>query len=175
MNSTILIIEDRPDLCQNIADILKLRNYSVLTAKNGNEGVNLALSSSPDLIICDIIMPELDGYGVLQILHQHPTTCQIPFIFLTSKSEQMDLKKGKDMGADEYLIKPFDGSELLDVVAISIKKSVNSSTYLKKRICFAAFSPYLNYGIAGKEKTTDKNFLSNFRFESFSKRVGKEG
>ena len=130
MKKTILIIEDHPEVCENIADILKLGSYLVLTARNGEEGVKKALTSSPDMIICDIIMPELDGYGVLQILSQYQVTSHIPFIFLTAKSEQPDLKKGLDLGADDYLVKPFEGTDLLNLVEISFKKSMNWNTVI---------------------------------------------
>ncbi len=172
MSKTILIIEDRLELCENIADILKLRHYLVLTARDGKEGVNLALSNAPDLIICDIIMPELDGYGVLQILNQHQATCRIPFIFLTAKTELRDYKKGMDLGADEYLVKPFEGTDLLNLVEVSIKKSVNWRNRTKAKSHSSRESLMPNQVSVGFEKLPDKELLTNFRTGQFSRKAG---
>src|SRR5690606_37344723 len=86
-------------------------------------GVELALAHLPDLIICDIMMPVMDGYGVLHILNNNPETSGIPFIFLTAKSEKTDFRRGMEMGADDYLTKPFDGIELLNAVQARLKKA----------------------------------------------------
>jgi DNA-binding response OmpR family regulator len=109
-------------MCENISDILKLGNYEVITANGGKAGIELARHHKPDLILCDIMMPELDGYGVLHVLSKHPDTSDIPFIFLTAKAEKSDFRKGMNMGADDYIVKPFDGSELLKAVEVRIKK-----------------------------------------------------
>jgi CRP/FNR family cyclic AMP-dependent transcriptional regulator len=109
----ILVIEDNIEVRENIAEILELSNYEVVTAENGKRGVELSLQHTPDLIICDIMMPELDGYGVLHLLNKHIETYGIPFIFLTAKSEKTDLRKGMEMGADDYITKPFDGIEIV--------------------------------------------------------------
>ena len=119
----ILVIEDNAEVRENIAEILELSNYKVLTAQEGKTGVELALREIPDLIICDIMMPVLDGYGVLHLLNKHIETYGIPFIFLTAKSEKADLRKGMEMGADDYLTKPFDGIELLNAIEIRLKKA----------------------------------------------------
>lgn len=119
----ILLIEDNPDMRENTAEILELSNYKVITAENGKIGVRLAQEEKPDLIICDVMMPELDGYGVLHILSKTPATASIPFIFLTAKAEKSDLRKGMNLGADDYLTKPFDDTELLDAVQIRLTKS----------------------------------------------------
>ncbi|MDW7691079.1 response regulator [Flammeovirgaceae bacterium SG7u.111] len=118
----ILIIEDNTDVRENISEILELANYEVLAAENGKVGVAIAQSEHPHLIICDIMMPELDGYGVLHILSKNPNTNTIPFIFLTAKSEKDDFRKGMNLGADDYLTKPFDDIELLDAVEMRLKK-----------------------------------------------------
>lgn len=123
MKKKILLIEDNPDMRENTAEILELSGYDVITASNGKEGVELAKTSDPDLIICDIMMPVLDGYGVLHILSKEPETSKIPFIFLTAKSEKADYRKGMIMGADDYLTKPFDDVELLDAIEARLKKS----------------------------------------------------
>lgn len=120
---TILVIEDSLEMRENIAEILELANYNVLTAENGKVGVTTAKSELPDLIICDVMMPELDGYGVLHMLGKNPETLGIPFIFLTAKSESVDVRKGMGMGADDYITKPFEEMDLLDAVEMRLKKS----------------------------------------------------
>ena len=119
----ILLIEDNPDMRENTAEILSLSNFEVYTAENGKVGVDKAKRVNPDLIICDIMMPELDGYGVLHILGRNPDTAKIPFIFLTAKVEKEDIRKGMNMGADDYLTKPFSDVELLDAVEMRLKKA----------------------------------------------------
>ncbi|MBP7556456.1 MAG: response regulator [Chitinophagaceae bacterium] len=118
----ILVIEDNEDIRCNIAEILELSNYQVMSAENGKAGVMKALETLPDLIICDIMMPELDGYGVLHAIQRNETLKNTPFIFLTAKTERADQRRGMEMGADDYLTKPFDGTELLNAVSSRIKK-----------------------------------------------------
>ncbi|MGZ3862193.1 MAG: response regulator [Bacteroidia bacterium] len=120
---TILLIEDNTDVRENIAEILELGNYKVLQAENGKTGVELAQTGKPDLIICDIMMPVLDGYGVIHLLNKNAETASIPFIFLTAKSERGDFRKGMEMGADDYITKPFDDIELLRAVESRLKRS----------------------------------------------------
>ena len=119
----ILLIEDNIDVRENTAEILSLANYHVAVAKNGKEGVELAQKEKPDLIICDIMMPELDGYGVLHILSKKSDTANIPFIFLTAKTEKADIRKGMNLGADDYLTKPFDDTELLNAIEARLKRT----------------------------------------------------
>jgi len=119
----ILLIEDNPDMRENTAEMLELANYRVQVAENGKEGVRMAQNDTPDLIICDIMMPELDGYGVLYMLAKNPKTSSVPFIFLTAKAEKSDYRKGMNLGADDYLIKPFEEMELLEAVDIRLRKS----------------------------------------------------
>lgn len=119
----ILVIEDNLEVRENLAEILELSNYKVTTAKNGKTGVEKALVEIPDLIICDIMMPELDGFGVLHILNKKPATSDVPFIFLTAKSEQRDFRKGMNLGADDYITKPFDDVELLSAIEMRLEKS----------------------------------------------------
>ncbi|AII54341.1 response regulator [Hymenobacter sp. APR13] len=114
---TILLIEDNNDIRENTAEILEMTGYAVLTAENGKVGVEKALETRPDLVVCDIMMPVLDGYGVLHIFNQNPRLAGVPFIFLTAKTERADLRRGMELGADDYLTKPFDESELLSAVA----------------------------------------------------------
>lgn len=128
----ILVIEDNEEVRENIAEILELSNYKIITAANGKIGAEIALKEIPDLIICDIMMPVLDGYGVLHLLNQHAETYGIPFIFLTAKSEKSDLRKGMELGADDYITKPFDGIELLKAVEIRLTKSEAIKKHLAK-------------------------------------------
>ena len=128
----ILLIEDNLEVRENTAEILELSGYEVLTAENGKVGVQLAQLHDTDLIICDIMMPELDGYGVLRILNKDPDTAQIPFIFLTAKAEMSDMRRGMNLGADDYLTKPFDEVELLDAIELRLAKYVKSQEPFSK-------------------------------------------
>ena len=114
--TTILLIEDNDVIRTNTAEILTLTGYAVQTAENGKVGVEKALEHRPDLVICDIMMPVLDGYGVLHIFNKNPQLSGIPFIFLSAKIERSDFRKGMDLGADDYLTKPFEESELLSAI-----------------------------------------------------------
>ena len=118
----ILLIEDNNEIRENTAEILELDGYEVLTAENGKIGVELASSQKPDLIICDIMMPVLDGYSVLHLLSKNPDTENIPFIFLTAKADRSDFRKGMEMGADDYITKPFDDVDLLNAIESRFKK-----------------------------------------------------
>jgi DNA-binding response OmpR family regulator len=122
MKKKILIIEDNADVRENLSEILTLSGYETQTASNGKEGVQAALSHPPDIILCDIMMPELDGYGVLRILSKNENTASIPFIFLTAKTELMDVRRGMTLGADDYITKPFDDVELLDTLEVRMQK-----------------------------------------------------
>ena len=118
----ILLIEDNENIRNNTAEILQLSNYEVVVAEDGKAGIEEALKHLPDLIICDIMMPVLDGYGVLHALHRNEALKNTPFIFLTAKTERSDFRKGMDLGADDYLTKPFSVTELLNAVDSRIKK-----------------------------------------------------
>lgn len=119
----ILLIEDNSDVRENTSEILELAGYKVISAPNGKIGVEQAQAEKPDLIICDIMMPELDGYGVLEILGKQKETAGIPFIFLSAKTEKRDIGKGMDLGANDYLTKPFDDTDLLHAVETRLSKS----------------------------------------------------
>ncbi len=118
----ILIIDDHKDIRENIAEILSLDGYITMLAPDGRKGVEVAIAEKPDLIICDIMMPELDGYGVLHLLKKNVDTQHVPFVFLTAKAERSDFRKGMDMGADDYISKPFDDYELLSAIETRLKK-----------------------------------------------------
>lgn len=123
MKKKILIIEDEDDIRQDIYKILTMQGYDVLQAENGKVGIRLAISNLPDLIISDIMMPELDGYGVLQELQKLPQTNTIPFIFLSAKSSRSDVRDGMNLGADDYISKPFDFDELIEAVNKRLEKA----------------------------------------------------
>lgn len=134
MKTSILVIEDNDDIRESTAEILELANYSVITADNGKKGVDLALKHFPDIILCDIMMPELDGYGVLYLLNKNPKTASIPFIFLTAKAERLDMRKGMEMGADDYLTKPFDDMELLNAIESRLHKKDQQMAFYSKSL-----------------------------------------
>lgn len=121
-STTLLIIEDHDDIRESTAEILELAGYKVFTAPEGKTGVELAIKHLPQLIICDIMMPVLDGYGVLYLLSQNKETQHIPIIFITAKAERSDLRKAMEMGADDYITKPFDDIELLTAIESRLKK-----------------------------------------------------
>jgi CRP-like cAMP-binding protein len=123
MSKSILVIDDNADIRDNTAEILDLAGYKTFTAENGKMGVEIAIKEKPSIIVCDIMMPELDGYGVLHLMRKNAETQNIPFIFLTAKTERSDFRKGMEMGADDYITKPFDDIELLNAIEIRLKKA----------------------------------------------------
>lgn len=120
---SVLVIDDNADIRENTAEILELAGYKTFTAENGKKGVEVAQREKPDVIVCDIMMPELDGYGVLHLLKKNPDTEHIPFLFLTAKTERGDFRKGMEMGADDYITKPFEDIELLNAIEVRLKKA----------------------------------------------------
>lgn len=127
---SILIIEDNTELRESCSEILELSGYKVIMAKDGREGVNLAIQSSPDLILCDIMMPIMDGYGVFAILANNLATATIPFIFFSSKGEYYDVRRAMEMGADDYLTKPFHPDQLIRAIQTRINKVNKQSSEL---------------------------------------------
>jgi CRP-like cAMP-binding protein len=134
MKKKVLVIEDNTDIRENVIEILELADFQVFGADNGKTGVDLAVKNLPDIILCDIMMPELDGYGVLYLLTKNPDTSAIPFIFLTAKAEKVDLRKGMEMGADDYLTKPFDDMELLNAIESRLKKKAVQQNFYSKSL-----------------------------------------
>ncbi|NER36532.1 MAG: response regulator [Oscillatoria sp. SIO1A7] len=118
----ILAIEDEPPVLANIIEILEAEDFKAIGVENGRKGIKVAADVVPDLILCDVMMPELDGYDVLKALRENPLTARIPFIFLTALSDRKDLRQGMEMGADDYLTKPFSREELLAAIAIRLEK-----------------------------------------------------
>jgi len=134
MAKKILIIEDNFEIREGTAEILALTgHYEVFTAPDGRVGVDMALQHQPDIILCDIMMPELDGYGVLYMLGKNELTADIPFIFLTAKTERADMRKAMEMGADDYLTKPFDDIELLNAIESRLLKREKLSNNLLQK------------------------------------------
>jgi CheY-like chemotaxis protein/CRP-like cAMP-binding protein len=118
----ILLIEDNNEIRENTAEILELAGYEITTASNGKEGFEMAVKEIPDLIICDIMMPVLDGYGLLHLINKNESLKTVPFIFLTAKTERIDFRKGMEMGADDYITKPFTDIELLNAIESRLRK-----------------------------------------------------
>jgi DNA-binding NarL/FixJ family response regulator len=119
----ILVIEDEPEMRRNITALLRYHDYEPIAAENGRLGVEAARRDKPDLILCDVMMPELDGFGVLQALQADTSLARTPFIFLTAKGEKDDLRSGMNLGADDYLTKPVANSDLVRAVATRLRRS----------------------------------------------------
>src|ERR1041385_7179507 len=145
----ILIIEDEPDMRANLADVLELENYQALTAANGKEGVSAAKRELPDLILCDVMMPDLDGHGVLAALRDDPHTARIPFVFLTAKGARSDVRAGMDLGADDYLVKPVPLEELLSAIAARLERHTQHQARFKTE--FKSAKPLETLGLSPRE------------------------
>jgi CheY-like chemotaxis protein len=159
----ILIIEDNDEVRENLEEILDLYGYDTTTAENGKVGVEKAITNPPDLILCDIMMPELDGFGTLNILSKKPATADIPFVFLTAKSEKEDFRRGMNLGADDYVTKPFYKDELLQVIETRLKKSER----LKKTFdgTSTGLTSFINEarGYEALKKLSDEQTTKSFR------------
>ena len=142
----ILVIEDEPEMRRNLATILKLERYQPLTAENGRVGLQLASKERPDLILCDVMMPELDGYGVLRALRQDPALALTPFILLTAKGEKQDLRSGMNLGADDYLTKPVAKADLLQAIAARLRRS-EQQAQREFKPDFSSYRPLLKLGL----------------------------
>lgn len=129
---TLLVVEDEEDLRRNLEELLREEGFSVISAKDGLEGYEKASVSEPDLILSDIRMPRLDGYGFLTKLQENPVTAVIPFIFLTARVEMQDLRMGMVLGADDYIIKPFKAVDVLDAINSRLKKKENYLSIVKE-------------------------------------------
>ncbi|NAS12276.1 response regulator [Poritiphilus flavus] len=155
----ILVIEDHKDVRENTVEILELADYDVIAAENGRTGIEMAKEQLPDLIVSDIMMPEMDGYMVLEALSQDIKTAGIPFIFLTAKDGKSDMRKGMNLGADDYLYKPYDPQELLDAVKIRLKKNdflqqQFSKTAMGMNSFFKEASNYLGMELLSKNRAS---------------------
>jgi len=142
----ILVIEDEPEMRRNIATLLRYHKYEPVAAGNGREGVEAARRERPDLILCDVMMPELDGHGVLQALQADALLAQIPFIFLTAKGEKDDLRNGMNLGADDYLTKPVPNADLIRAIETRLRRSEQQGKREFKPD-FSSTAPLLKLGL----------------------------
>lgn len=142
----ILVIEDEPEMRRNLLTILKLEKFAALGAENGRAGLELVKRERPDLILCDVMMPELDGHGVLAALRESEATASIPFVFLTAKGEKADLRSGMNLGADDYLTKPVAKADLLHAIAARLRRSEQQSPREFKPD-FSSHEPLLQLGL----------------------------
>jgi len=142
----ILVIEDEPEMRRNIAALLRYHYYQPIVAENGRIGVETARREAPDLILCDVMMPELDGYGVLQALQSDPLLAPIPFIFLTAKGEKDDLRSGMNLGADDYLTKPVANADLVSAIESRLRRS-ELQAKREFRPDFSSFEPLVKLGL----------------------------
>jgi len=147
---TILIIEDEPQTRQNLRTILEMEGFRALTAPDGRLGIETAQREHPDLILCDVTMPDLDGHGVVKELRALPATAAIPFIFLTARGERQDLRTGMNLGADDYLVKPITASELLAAIeARFTRESIRPLGEFKPD--YSSSAPLLSLGLTDRE------------------------
>ena len=142
----ILVIEDEPEMRRNIATLLRFHEYEPIAAGNGREGVEAARREKPDLILCDVMMPELDGYGVLQALQADALLARTPFIFLTAKGEKDDLRSGMNLGADDYLTKPVANTDLVRAIEARLRRSQQQANREFKPD-FSSAEPLLKLGL----------------------------
>jgi DNA-binding NarL/FixJ family response regulator len=119
----ILIIEDQPAMRRSLESTLEMEGFQVMLAADGRAGLELALSGKPDLILCDVMMPGLGGHGVLQVLRADPRTVHLPFIFLTARADKRDVRTGMNIGADDYLTKPVEKSDLLAAISSRLQRA----------------------------------------------------
>jgi DNA-binding NarL/FixJ family response regulator len=143
----ILVIEDEPEMRRNLATILRLEKFEVSQAENGRAGLELARKNVPDLILCDVMMPELDGHGVLQALREDAKTANVPFIFLTAKGEKSDQRSGMNLGADDYLTKPVGKDDLLSAITARLKRNEQLLTSGSLTPNFDSPEPLLGLGL----------------------------
>lgn len=147
------MIEDEPEMRRNIAKLLRFRDYEPIEAENGRKGVDLARQEKPDLILCDVMMPELDGYGVLKTLQQDANLALIPFIFLTAKGDKDDLRSGMNLGADDYLTKPVANNDLVNAIEARLRRSeLQANREFKPD--FSSHEPLLKLGLTPRAAET---------------------
>ena len=149
----ILVIEDEPEMRRNISALLRYHEYQPIEAENGRTGVELARREKPDLILCDVMMPELDGYGVLQALQQDAGLALIPFIFLTAKGDKDALRSGMNLGADDYLTKPVANADLVQAIEARLRRSQQHSKREFKPN-FSSAKPLLKLGLTPRAAET---------------------
>ncbi len=119
----ILVIEDEVFIRENLIELLEIEGFQAIGAENGHQGVQLAKEHQPDLILCDVMMPELDGYGALAALREDPASATIPFMFLTASADRSNLQKIREMGMNDYILKPFNVDKFLAAIAVRLNES----------------------------------------------------
>jgi DNA-binding NarL/FixJ family response regulator len=149
----ILVIEDEPEMRRNLLTILRLEKYQPFSAENGRAGLDIARKEKPDLILCDVMMPELDGHGVLKALRESVDTESIPFIFLTAKGEKIDQRNGMNLGADDYLTKPVAKSDLLTAIVARLRRQEQQAVPEFKPN-FASHEPLISLGLTPRAAET---------------------
>jgi len=149
----ILVIEDEPEMRRNLSTLLRYKDYLPLEADNGRRGLEVARREQPDLILCDVMMPELDGYGVLRALQADPELASVPFIFLTAKGEKDDLRSGMNFGADDYLTKPVGNAELVEAIEARLHRTAQHARR-EFRPDFSSTSPLMNLGLTPRAAET---------------------
>jgi DNA-binding NarL/FixJ family response regulator len=146
MKKKILVIEDEPEMRRNLTTLLRYHEFIPIAAENGRLGLEAARREKPDLILCDVMMPELDGYSVLQALQADPALARLPFIFLTAKGEKDDLRSGMNLGADDYLAKPVPNAELVRAIQTRLRRSEQQAKR-EFRADFSSAKPLQNLGL----------------------------
>jgi EAL domain-containing protein (putative c-di-GMP-specific phosphodiesterase class I)/FixJ family two-component response regulator len=159
----ILVIEDEDAVRENLLELLEAEDFEIISATNGKNGLDLAHSELPDLIVCDMMMPEIDGYGVLTELRQDLITATIPFIFLTARASKLDFRQGMDLGADDYLTKPFTRAELLTSIFSRLEKQANLKKYLAKKPETKVFFPGIQIIEAKLRRALQQGNLQEFQ------------
>ena len=149
----ILVIEDEPEMRRNMLALLHYKHYQPIAAENGRLGLETARKEMPDLILCDVMMPELDGYGVLRTLQADAKLASIPFIFLTAKGESDDLRSGMNLGADDYLTKPVGNKDLVDAIEARLLRSAQK-TKREFNPDFSSVEPLLKLGLTPRASET---------------------
>src|SRR6476646_9929463 len=149
----ILVIEDEPEMRRNITALLRYREYEPIAAENGRLGLEMAQREKPDLILCDGMMPELDGYGVLRALQADARLALIPFIFLTAKGEKDDLRSGMNLGADDYLTKPVPNADLIRAIEVRLRRcQLQAKREFKPD--FSSTEPLQKFGLTARAAET---------------------
>ena len=149
----ILVIEDEPEMRRNITTLLRYHDFEPIAAENGRVGIEAARREKPDLILCDVMMPELDGHAVLQTLQADARLARIPFIFLTAKGEKEDLRSGMNLGADDYLTKPVANADLVRAIEARLRRSEQQAAQEFKPD-FSSFEPLLQLGLTPRAAET---------------------
>ncbi|MBI5383583.1 MAG: response regulator transcription factor [Verrucomicrobia bacterium] len=147
----VLVIEDQTVMRENLVTLLELEGFEVASAENGRRGLALAEAAPPDLVLCDVMMPDLDGYAVLSKLREQHHTARVPFIFLTAKGERADIRTGMNLGADDYLVKPVAQAELLEAIAARLERQRVLEMQQNRAPDFSSAQPLEALGLTPRE------------------------